>query len=223
MYHYVYRLDLLETGEFYFGSRTCKCNPVDDVYMGSMTRWKPDKSKLKKTIINQLFLTREDALEEEARLIKENINNILIRNYYIPNKNFHTTGWGYWTGKIGPHKGHRHTDEVKERQRKMMLGTTHSDETKSKMSNSHKGKVKSVEHRLNLSKALSGKPKSNYHKKIISEVHKIPIIQYDKFGNFIKEWNGIIDAQRELNITHITDVCKGRTKSAGGYVWKYKK
>lgn len=222
MYHYVYKLENPETGEFYFGSRSCICHPYDDNYMGSMIRWKPDKSKLHKIVINYSFLTREDALKEEANLIQNNINNPLIRNYYVPNKNFHTTGWGYWTGKVGPMIGHTHTKEVKEKLRKMKLGKLQSEETKIKMSISHKGKVKTDVHKENLSKALKGKPKSISHKKNLSEAHKIPIIQCDMHGNVIKEWNGIIDAERELKITHITDVCKGKAKSAGGFFWKYK-
>ena len=223
IYHYVYRIDLTETGEFYFGSRTCKCHPKNDTYMGSMVRWKPDKSKLIKSIINDTFLNRTDAVKAESTLIKENINNPLIRNYYIPNENFHTTGWGYCTGKIGPRKNAIISTNQREKQRQMILGKKHTDTTKHKMSESHLGKLKTKEHRENLSKSLSGKPKSETHKKALSEVHKIPVLQFDKSGNFIKEWPGIVDVERELGIYHISSVCKGRAKSAGGFIWKYKK
>lgn len=30
MKHYTYRLDNPITGEFYFGSRSCDCDPLDD-------------------------------------------------------------------------------------------------------------------------------------------------------------------------------------------------
>ena len=32
MYHYVYKLELPETKEYYFGSRTSKVEPIKDVY-----------------------------------------------------------------------------------------------------------------------------------------------------------------------------------------------
>lgn len=48
------------------------------------------------------------------------------------------------------------------------------------------------------------------------------VIQYDKENNFIKEWNCINEAQRELNILHIVECCQGKIKNAGGYIWKYK-
>lgn len=51
-----------------------------------------------------------------------------------------------------------------------------------------------------------------------------PVLQYDKEGNFIREWECIADAERELNIPHkITLVCQGKRKSTCGYVWKYKR
>lgn len=51
--------------------------------------------------------------------------------------------------------------------------------------------------------------------------------QYDKQGNFIKQWNSIKEASETLNINHanISVVCKNETsrKYAGGYKWKYVK
>jgi hypothetical protein len=222
MKHYVYKIEDIITNEFYYGSRSCKCNPNDDKYMGSMQTWKPNKINLIKTILKDDFLTREDAILEESILISNGINDALNRNYHIPNKGFHTVGYGYWTGKVGPHFGFKHTEETKQKQKHMMLGTTHSDETKSKMSKKHIGKIKSIEHRENLRKALLGKKKSKNHIKKLSECHKISVLQYDLNDNLIKEWKGIIDAERQLGITHIIDVCKGRNKTAGGYKWKYK-
>lgn len=49
-----------------------------------------------------------------------------------------------------------------------------------------------------------------------------PVLQYNADGTFIKEWPGITDAQNTLNIHHIGLVCKGKRKSAGGFIWKYK-
>ena len=53
---------------------------------------------------------------------------------------------------------------------------------------------------------------------------KKPILQYDLEGNFIKEWPGVIDAERELGIFSgsISTVCKGKQKTAGKFIWKYK-
>jgi len=91
-YYYVYRLDHVDSGEFYFGSRGSKYHPTLDKYMGSMVTWKPDKTKLIKTILKDNFETREEAMLCEASLIIENIDDKLNRNYNIPPHNFHSTG-----------------------------------------------------------------------------------------------------------------------------------
>ena len=50
MKHYVYKLEDKKTKEFYFGSRSCKCEIINDKYMGSPKTWKPNKDKLVKII-----------------------------------------------------------------------------------------------------------------------------------------------------------------------------
>lgn len=57
-----------------------------------------------------------------------------------------------------------------------------------------------------------------------------PILQYDKDGNFIKEWDSATTAGKELKInkSQISAVARGiegkksNSKSAGGFIWKYK-
>jgi hypothetical protein len=51
------------------------------------------------------------------------------------------------------------------------------------------------------------------------------IIQYDMKGNFIKEWDYVLEAAYSLGKktgAAITEVCNGKRKSIYGYVWKYK-
>ena len=51
------------------------------------------------------------------------------------------------------------------------------------------------------------------------------ILQLDKHGNLIKEWDSIIAAARSLNKprSNISNCCRGyRYKTAYGYIWKYK-
>ena len=54
--------------------------------------------------------------------------------------------------------------------------------------------------------------------------HKKPVLQYDLQNNLIKEWPGIVDAQNNTGIgRHNIGMClKTKTKSAGGFIWKYK-
>lgn len=65
-----------------------------------------------------------------------------------------------------------------------------------------------------ISKALTNNPK------ISKKVN-----QYDKNGNFIKQWESIIEVERQLGIKneHIGQCCRKvkKYKTAGGYIWKY--
>ena len=51
-----------------------------------------------------------------------------------------------------------------------------------------------------------------------------PIIQYDKNMNFIAEYPSLSEAARQLQISlsNICSVLKGRRKTVGGYIFKYK-
>ena len=92
-FFYVYKLEHVETKEFYFGSRTCNCLPELDIkYLGSMITWKPDKTKLIKTIIKKDFNTYNQLIRYESNIIKKHINNSLNRNYNIPTLKYHTFG-----------------------------------------------------------------------------------------------------------------------------------
>ena len=54
--------------------------------------------------------------------------------------------------------------------------------------------------------------------------NSIPILQFAKDGTFVKEWPSAKEAERQLGIfqSHICHCLKGKRKSAGGFVWKYK-
>lgn len=50
------------------------------------------------------------------------------------------------------------------------------------------------------------------------------ILQYDLDGNFIKEWDCMLDIEKEtrISISNISNCCKNKRKSTGGYIWKFK-
>lgn len=59
--------------------------------------------------------------------------------------------------------------------------------------------------------------------KITGKKLSIPILQFAKSGEFIKEWPSAREAGRHLGIfqTSICQCCKGYSKSSGGFVWRY--
>ena len=90
-----------------------------------------------------------------------------------------------------------------------------------------KGVPKSEATKKAMSEARKGVPKSEAHKKAIGEAHKgvnvKKVLQLTKSGVFIKEWQSMSEASKQLkiNCSNICRCCNGICKSAGGYVWKY--
>lgn len=50
------------------------------------------------------------------------------------------------------------------------------------------------------------------------------VVQYDKDGNCLAEFWGLKEAQRQTGVLYvgISTCCRGITRTAGGYIWKYK-
>jgi hypothetical protein len=80
---------------------------------------------------------------------------------------------------------------------------------------------------LKLSKSPEAKAKfketikASKAKAVQDAKRRIPILQYDSLGNFIREWEGIGLARREYGDS-ITSCLKEKQKLAYGFIWKYK-
>lgn len=57
----------------------------------------------------------------------------------------------------------------------------------------------------------------------LSTNQKKPVMKFDKLGNFIQKYDSISDASKDVGISFglISEVCKKKRKSAGGYIWRY--
>jgi len=49
------------------------------------------------------------------------------------------------------------------------------------------------------------------------------VLQYDEDGNLVKKWSSATEVERQLGFhqTSICKCCRGKLKSAHGFVWKY--
>lgn len=114
-----------------------------------------------------------------------------------------------------------------------MFGRHLSDETKRKIALSKigkKGTPMSEEHKEKLRKLFTGVPKSEEHKEKLRNAslgqkhpeRRKPVLQYDKNGNFIKEWDCAFDAEKIYNDRHINDCCRGTRRIAANYQWRFK-
>lgn len=139
--------------------------------------------------------------------------------------------------KIGNRsRGRKASEETKKKMSLSMLGIKNhmykkevSQETRNKLSlinsgkgNSMYGKTHSKEVREKISKANKGRKLSEKVKRNISKGQYKTVLQYDLEGNFIKEWEGMLLAEKELNINNIYLSCKGIQKTVGGFIWRYK-
>jgi len=108
-------------------------------------------------------------------------------------------------------------------------GVHHSDETRQKMSEAKKGeknywygKHLYDETRQKMSKAKKGKEQSEEQIKNASEARKKTIFQYTLDGELVKIWPSAKDVYEELEIPcHISECCKNKRKTCGGYMWSY--
>ena len=66
---------------------------------------------------------------------------------------------------------------------------------------------------------------TNYGTRTQRQAEKLsnPILQYEKSGEFVREWRSMIDVQRTLNYStgNISKCCNGIRKSAYNFIWKF--
>jgi len=214
MTHYVYELRHPITDEFYIGVRSCNKDSLSDNYMGSMATWNVDKSILVKTIIDDTFKTRKEANIKEVQLLKENIDNPLNRNYHIPSIGFCCLGIKRSTeykNKLSKIKKHQYSSNPKMLENNRIA---QKNRWSTELKNAWSEKMTSI-----------NSTKEYRNKQIQSASDKVkPVLQFDKNGQFIKEYSSIHEAARELDIdkTCISRNCNGKYKSAFGYIWKFK-
>lgn len=135
-------------------------------------------------------------------------------------------------------KGTHLSEETKEKLRQANLGKKYSKEVVEKRIAKMKGiKRPQVSKKMkeywacgkvkgNTGKTTSEKQKmcARENVKKAHEAKKIPVLQFDKKGNFIAEYESAKQAMRVLNLPNaqISAVCKGKRKSTYGFIFKFK-
>lgn len=115
-----------------------------------------------------------------------------------------------------------------------------NDETKQKISKAKIGHIcySNIERNNKISKSLTGIKKHNVKKgkeklgkkqeldfKIhLIKLHSKAIMQFDKHDKFIREYSSILEASEFTSIhrENIGSVLRKKSKTAGGYIWKFK-
>jgi group I intron endonuclease len=106
--------------------------------------------------------------------------------------------------------GWKHSNESKEKIKMASIGRKMSEDTKNKL---RKPKPKGFSEKLSIiKKGISTGPSKK----------RLMVEQYDLMDNFVYLWDSISMAENTLKIYNISNVCKGKQETAGGYKWKYK-
>ena len=144
-------------------------------------------------------------------------------------------------------KGYHHTEEMKQHLSEAHRGKTLSLETRQKLSAINKGRKLSDEAKKKISIANRGKKYFEGHRHTDESKAKMSKAQKDNFAlnperarqiasrvsvavdmytldnQYIQTFTSAVDAKRLLGIDNssIIKACKGKIKTAGGYLWKY--
>lgn len=177
------------------------------------------------------FVKRYESLDEASKTV--DINSGAISKVCLQNGRSKTAAgflWRYEEDMVGvdilelkPYRKEPRTEEWKKahserlkgqhKGNKFCLGKKHSEESKTKMSLSRKGKTYKL-----TPEGLKKKQEA------IRISHSKKVEQYTADGIFMKFYESLAEASKTTNInrTCIGEVCNGRQKTAGGFVWKYK-
>lgn len=128
---------------------------------------------------------------------------------------------GLMAGDKNPMYGKKWTQERRDRQSEIAKNI--SDETRRKISIGNTGRVFSKESREKKSKSLMGHPVSEQVREKLREARSFKVLQFNKYGVFIKEFTSAKSARLETGCHNVSECAAGKLKTSGGFIWKYKK
>lgn len=152
-----------------------------------------------------------------ASAFLDNPNNLPIINHKDENKqNNHVSNLEYCTVQynITYNDVHIRRGEKYKGKNNWNYGKHHTEETIQKMRIANGGE----------NNGFYGKHHTEETKQRISKVNSKPILQYTLNGEFIREWESGKKASETLKINYIgiSNNLNNRSKSSGGFIWKYK-
>jgi hypothetical protein len=188
-------------------------NDPNKVYIGKTknSRKADHRHNLGKQISYTIVDEIDSINKEEWKLLETKwIQYYKDIGYNVINKNKGGGGPTFHTDTAKQKIGNSVSEKLKGRE-SPMKGRKHTEETKHQQSISAIGKHKGG--------GFTGKKhKTESLLKICKPIYQIDPIS----GITISEFTSVDDALRQLNIKGISNVLKGRAKTAGGFKWKYK-
>lgn len=115
----------------------------------------------------------------------------------------------------------KHTEETKKKKSEISRKIQSSKEYRSNM----RDIIKSSEAHKKYVKKLKEDGKKGIHKTYDRTNYVKPVLQFDKKGNFIKEWPSTSCFEvtnKKKTRSSVSSCCTGRLKTAYGFIWKFK-
>jgi len=156
IYHYVYRITNLVENKHYYGKRSSKCDPKEDLgvkYFSSssdkmfMLDQKSNPQNYRYKIV-QSFCDAIIALAREVKLHSK--FNVGINEKFYNKVKQTSVGFNFTGGKVSA--------EAREKLSKAFKGKPRSEEIKAKIAKSNSGKIRSAESKSKQSERQKGKP-----------------------------------------------------------------
>lgn len=219
----VYQHRRKDTNEvFYIGIGACKYRAYD--ITGRNKHWKRIVDK----VGYDIEILIEDLSWEEARIVERQLIADIGRKDLGKGPLVNLTDGG--DGCLGRHLTLETREKIAMKHRGKKLSQEHrrklsqawenrvtgplSEDHKKKISEANKNKKLSENHKKNLSLALANKPKPWRLKKVY---------QYNLDGDLINTYKSYSEALSVTGIKGIANNLTGRARTAGGFVWTYKK
>lgn len=184
IFHYVYRITNTVENKHYYGKRSSKCEPKEDLgkkYFSSScdSKFRKDQKENPQNYRYKIVQTFKDPISAIAREVKLHSKFDVAVNAKFYNRSKQTNIKFDTTGTIGPnlgkpskYKGIPRSKEILDKISKSRTGIKLTEKHKSAIAKSLIGHKQSEETKDKKSKATKGIPKSEEHKKKISVANK---------------------------------------------------
>ncbi len=200
MIHQLYKITNKLNGKYYIGVHTGDI--FKDDYWGSGIILKESIEKHGKENFEREIIKQLNNKKEIYKLESEIVNEQFIHNQQTYNVSLGGNG-----GDRGPIVNKQKSENMMG-DKNMWYGKKRPEHSKWLKENPpFKNKTHSTE---SLKKMMLNHPNTK------------KILQYAKDGTFIKEWDSANQAKKELGIS-VHRAAQGNRKTAGGFIWKYKK
>ena len=230
---YIYRIDNLENGKFYIGQTIQTLQRRWNDHVSDTNNLSDDMVihlAMRKYGVNMFTMEPIHIVEYETKIeLKNQLNELEIQaiEQLKPEYNTAKGGLGHAGltiprfGADNHFYGKKHTEEAKKRigesSKGRCLGIKLSEETKKKISEGKKGDKHPLKNNPEfLLRAIQ-------HMQSLIQSNKKRVSQFTDDDMFIQEFESVKDAAESINVapSSVTICLKGRSKTSGGFKWKY--